>query len=121
VHIKRARLKANTVPEQVGGEVEGAGESEARNLVQPKTPTPREVELDDTDVLLPGLLLPPRGIVVAKGRTGGADQRNGVVDQVPREGEEAAEHGDSVARVEQRLSERGGDIAAAWGCGGGRG
>jgi hypothetical protein len=89
--------------------------------VQPHTPAPGEVELDDADVPLLSLLLHAGGVIGAERlRSRGAEQRDGAVDESRREREEATEHGDGVARVEQRLGERGGDVVAGGGRGGGR-
>ena len=88
--------------------------------MKPHTPAPGEVELDDADVPLPGLLLHAGGVIDAERvRSHGAEQRDGAVDESRREREEATEHGDGVARVEQRLGERGGDVFAGGGRGGG--
>ena len=100
------------LPEQVGGEVEGAGEREAPELVQPQAPTPGEVELDDAGIPLPGLLLLAGGAVNKEGGRGGAEERGGAFEEYGREREEAADDGDGVAWVEKRLSKRGGDVVA---------
>lgn len=119
-----------TSPEQVGCEVEGARQREARDLVQPQAPTPGEVELNDADVPLPGLILQVGGVIIPRVQSGagviiprvqsGAEQRDGLVDKGRRKREEAAEHGDGVARVQQWLGERGGDVVVGGGRGGRR-
>jgi len=108
-----------TSPEQVGCEVEGARQREARDLVQPQAPTPGEVELNDADVPLPGLILQEGGVIIPRVQSG-AEQRDGLVDKGRRKREEAAEHGDGVARVQQWLGERGGDVVVGGGSGGRR-
>ena len=110
---------AFTLPEQVGGEVEGAGEREAGELVQPQAPTPGEVELNDTRIPLPGLLLLAGGAVEQEGGRSGAEERGGAFEEHGREREEAADDGEGVAWVEERLGKRGGHVVAR-GRGGGR-
>lgn len=85
--------------------------------MQPQAPTPGEVELDDAGIPLPGLLLLLAGGAVDKeGGSSGAEERGGAFEEYGREREEAADDGEGVARVEERLRKRGGDVV-----GGGRG
>jgi hypothetical protein len=75
---------AISLPEQVGGEVECAGEREARELVQPQAPAPGEVELGDAGIRLPGLLLLAGGAVDEEGGRGGAEERGGATRRLSR-------------------------------------
>lgn len=98
--------------------------------MQPQEPTPGEVELNDADVPLPGLILQVGGVIIPRLQPGasvivarvqsGAEQRDGLVDKDRRKREEAAQHGDGVARMQQWLGERGGDVVASGGRGGRR-
>lgn len=83
--------------------------------MQPQAPTPGEVELNDAGIPLPGLLL-AGGAVDKEGGSSGAEERGGAFEEYGREREEAADDGEGVARMEERLGKRGGDVG-----GGGRG
>jgi hypothetical protein len=108
-----------SLPNQVGSKVEGPGEREARELVQPQAPSPGEVELNDAGIPLPDLLLLAGDTVDEEGGRSGAEELRGVVDECGREWAEAADDGDGVAWVEERLGERGGDVVPGR-CGGRR-
>jgi len=84
--------------------------------VQPQAHAPGEVELNDAGIPLPGLLLPAGGAVDKEGGRSGAEERGGAFEEYGREREEAADDGEGVAWVEERLSKHGGDVF-----GGGRG
>ena len=105
---------AFTLPEQVGGEVEDAGEREAGELVQPQAPTRQRIPLPGLLLLLAG------GAVEQEGGRSGAEERGGAFEEHGREREEAADDGEGVAWVEERLGKRGGHVVAR-GRGGGRG
>ena len=95
--------------------------------MQPQAPAPGQVELHAPEVPFPRLLpLAGRGVVRAQGGCPrGAEQPDGAVEEGRGEREEAADDGDGVPRVEQRLGERRGDVIAGGpstaAAGGGRG